>query len=197
MARTIAHDHDEKRAQILNTAANVFAAQGFDGASMTRIAAACGISKANIYHYFPSKQALLFTLLDEYLSDLRNRVLAADQPAAPPADRLKTAITVILRAYQGADDHHRVVLSSLKLLSRPEQDLLRAYQRDLVTHVSALLRAIAGPTLDDGAKLRATTMSVFGMLNWFSNWNSGAGPDAREAYATLVTTLTLSGVRGV
>ena len=45
--------------------------------------------------------------------------------------------------------------------------------------------------------LYATTMSVFGMLNWFYMWNSHAGVDAREDYARLVSELTIRGVRGV
>ena len=49
----------------------------------------------------------------------------------------------------------------------------------------------------DKAKLRAATMSVFGMLNWYYMWNSGAGTKAREDYADLVSTLALNGVRGL
>ena len=50
MARTIAKDHDQKRALILSASARLFAEEGYDRASMTQIARACGISKANIYH---------------------------------------------------------------------------------------------------------------------------------------------------
>ena len=66
MVRTIAKDHDEKRKQILKSAAKVFADQGFDRASMSLLARECGISKANIYHYYDSKDALLFDILDTY-----------------------------------------------------------------------------------------------------------------------------------
>ena len=67
MARTIAKDHDQKREQILKSAAKVFADQGFDRASMNLLAKECGISKANIYHYYDSKDALLFDLLDSLI----------------------------------------------------------------------------------------------------------------------------------
>ena len=63
MARTIAKDHDAKRAHILKTAARVFAEEGFARASMNQLARACGISKANIYHYYDSKDALHFDIL--------------------------------------------------------------------------------------------------------------------------------------
>ena len=40
-------------------------------------------------------------------------------------------------------------------------------------------------------------MSVFGMLNWHYMWNAKATPSEREAYATLVSDLTLSGLNGI
>jgi len=194
MARTIAKDHDDKRAQIMSVAASVFARDGFDRASMNQIAAACGISKANIYHYYRSKDALLFDLIDGYLSTLRDAVLEADDPSAPAKTRFRATVRNILNAYQGADDHHRVQVSGLGALPGDQQDTLRDYQRDLVRHMSGLLQQIAPEKLADKQELRATTMSVFAMLNWYFMWNSGAGPDAREAYAETVTNLTLNGI---
>lgn len=198
MARPIAKDHDEKRAQILNTAARVFAAEGFDRASMNRIAAACGISKANIYHYYAGKDALLFDLLDSYLRTLKERVCDGSDPEAPPEERLLATVRAVLRAYQGADDHHKVQIASLDALPEDKRKILRAYQRDMVDHLSGILRQIAPDRLGrDPKALRAVTMSVFGMLNWYYMWNSGAGSEAREDYAQLVTSLTLKGVHGV
>ena len=75
---------------------------------------------------------------------------------------------------------------------------MRSYQRDMVRHMSNAIRAVAPEVFSaDKGKLYSTTMSVFGMLNWFYMWNSKAGADAREHYATLVSDLTLNGVRGL
>ena len=83
MSRPIAKDHDEKRAHILKIAARVFADQGFARASMSQVAKDCGISKANIYHYYSSKDALLFDILDTYLSALRDRIIGLDLAGLP------------------------------------------------------------------------------------------------------------------
>ena len=75
---------------------------------------------------------------------------------------------------------------------------MRGYQRDMVRFLSDTIAAAAPEVLaDDKPKLRATTMSVFGMLNWYYMWNTGAGTEAREDYARLVTNLTLRGVGGL
>jgi len=197
VARPIAKDHDEKRAQILNTAARVFAAEGFDRASMNQIARACGISKANIYHYYAGKDALLFDLLDSYLRSLKDRVCVAPPPGVPAEARLLMTVRAVLQAYQGADDHHKVQISSLGALPEERQKILRAYQRDMVGHLSAILREIAPERMrEDPKTLRAATMSIFGMLNWYYMWAPGAGAKEREDYAQFVTKLTLEGLRG-
>ncbi|CAM3853456.1 TetR/AcrR family transcriptional regulator [Phaeobacter inhibens] len=198
MARTIAKDHDEKRAQILKSAAKVFAEQGFDRASMTQLARECGISKANIYHYYDSKDAVLFGVLDTYLSDLRDRVCGVDVSALSPDQRLRCIVSEILLAYQGADHEHQVQISAMGALPEPQQALLRGYQRELVQLVSDALAGVAADGIArDPAKLRAATMSVFGMLNWYYMWNSGAGPEAREDYAQMVADLTMNGIRSL
>ncbi len=61
----MARDHDEKRAALRKGAADYFAAHGYDRASMTGAAKHCGVSKALIYHYYASKEALLFDILDD------------------------------------------------------------------------------------------------------------------------------------
>lgn len=198
MARTIAKDHDEKRAQILKSAAKVFAEAGYDRASMTQLARECGISKANIYHYYDSKDAVLFGLLDTYLCELRDRVCGVEVAQLSPDDALRQVVAEILLAYQGADFEHKVQSGAMGALPEEQQKLLRAYQREMVQFLSDTLQAVAPEVFnEDPGKLRAATMSVFGMLNWYYMWNSGAGPQAREDYAELVANLTLNGVRGL
>ncbi len=197
MARTIAKDHDEKRRQILKSAAKVFAKEGFDRASMALLARECGISKANIYHYYESKDAILFDILDTYLAGLRTRICDLPLSGLTPEDRLRRVISEVLMAYQGQDHEHQVQVNGLGALPEDQQALLRRYQRDLVQFVGKVIADCAPGLRDDKAKMRAVTMSVFGMLNWYYMWNSGAGKSAREEYAGLVCDLTLNGLRGL
>ncbi|SHJ55760.1 transcriptional regulator, TetR family [Shimia gijangensis] len=196
MARTIAKDHDQKRDQILKNAAKVFATEGYDRASMSMLARECGISKANIYHYYDSKDALLFDILETYLRELRDAICGLSLDGLGPDDRLRGVVAVTLQAYQGADHEHQVQIGSMSALPEDQQKLLRGYQRDMVVFVSDIVAALDPDTFaPDSNKLRSATMSVFGMLNWYYMWNSGAGSDAREDYAELVSNLILGGVK--
>ncbi len=198
MARTIAKDHDDKRAHILKTAARIFAEMGYARASMAQVAAACGISKANIYHYYGSKDALLFDILDSYLSELRDRLAALPLDGLAPADKLHRIVETTLLAYEGMDHEHQIQTEGIPLLPEAQQQVLKGYQREMVSQMSAILSEIAQPAVaGDPARLRAATMSVYGMLNWFYMWNSGADRAARLDYAGIVARLTIGGLRAV
>ncbi|HBZ07200.1 TetR/AcrR family transcriptional regulator [Massilia sp.] len=55
---------EERMAQILDGARSCFLQRGFHAASIAEISAAAGVSTANIYQYFPSKEALIVALVD-------------------------------------------------------------------------------------------------------------------------------------
>jgi hypothetical protein len=89
-----------------------------------------------------------------------------------------------------------VQISGMTALADEQQKRLRGYQLDLVNFLSDILNELSPETFDGAKdKLRATTMSIFGMLNWYYMWNTGAEAQAREDYADLVSKLTLHGVR--
>src|SRR3954452_14977462 len=72
---------DAQRARVLTVSAEIFSRQGFRATSMNEIAAAVGLSKPTLYHYFRSKEELLVRIysevLDESLEDARRVVAEA------------------------------------------------------------------------------------------------------------------------
>jgi len=156
---------------------------------MTGAARHCGISKALIYHYHDSKEALLFDILETHLSHLVSVVEASAETG------LEELIGAILTAYEDADAEHKLQLEALGALPPEMQAPLIAAQRRLVKVMAEALRA-EQPDLD-GDRLRAVVMTVFGILNWFYIWHRpGKGLD-RGAYAALATDFVRGGLRRV
>jgi AcrR family transcriptional regulator len=85
---------DERRRQLLERAAELFARHSFAELSMARIAGEAGISKALLYHYFPSKQELFVATLREAAEDVRRRT--EPDPALPPAEALAGSLDAFL-----------------------------------------------------------------------------------------------------
>jgi AcrR family transcriptional regulator len=195
LARTLAKDHDDRRKLILDSAAEVFASSGIVGASMNEVASACGISKANIYHYYSSKNDLVFDILDTYLSELRDVICGLNMTTLSPPQQLHKLIETFLIIYEGMDNEHKIQTEGIPLLQPDQQKVLRNYQRDLVACVFDVLAQCAPETLGQNkTKCRDVTMSVFGMINWFYMWNAGASKAERKAYAKTISDLTLNGI---
>lgn len=195
MARSRAKDHDEKRGAILRQAAIVFARDGYDRASMARLAAECGVSKALLYHYYTSKEALLFDILQSHLAELVDVVEEADDPALDPHNRLERLVVALLEAYRDADDQHQVQLASLSLLPEAEQQELKSLERRLVAIFSQAIRDVEPALFEDKALLKPVTMSLFGMLNWVYMWFRDGGALSREGYGKLATRLLVGGLK--
>lgn len=198
MARTRASDFEEKQHGLLMSAAAVFAAQGMEKASMAQIASHSGVSKALLYHYYPSKDSLIFAIIHEHLVDLEASVAAEIDPTLPPEEQLRVLVGVVIEKYRGADDAHKVQLVGASALSEEQRNEIREVERQIVRHFSSVLKRIH-PELDNPERplLMPMTMSLFGMTNWVYMWFRDSGPITREDYADVATTLVLEGIKAV
>lgn len=193
MARTRANDYDKKRLGILSRSARLFAQHGFTGTSITMIADACGVSKALMYHYYDSKDDVLFDVLSDHLKHLVAVVEASANSSADPRERLTAIATALLEAYRGADAEHQVQISSLKLLPPAQQETLKEMERRLVRIVSDAIADALPAVAKKHDVLLPLTMSLFGMLNWHYLWFRDGKGMTRDAYARMATGLVLAG----
>ena len=86
---------EERRRRLLDLGAELFARHGYEELSMARIAGEAGISKALLYHYFPSKQAYFAATLEQAAEELAAAV--EPDPARPPAEQLAGSLDAYLR----------------------------------------------------------------------------------------------------
>ena len=91
---------DERRRQLLDLGAELFTRHGYEGLSMAKIAKAAGISKALLYHYFPSKQAYFAATLEQAAAELA--ATTQPDPSLQPVEQLSHS----LEAYLGWVERH-------------------------------------------------------------------------------------------
>jgi AcrR family transcriptional regulator len=87
----------ESRARLFAAAATEFAARGFAGASVDRIADAAGVNKAMLYYHFDSKAGLYSEILRDMFGAVASRVETATAPGADPADHIRAMVEAIAR----------------------------------------------------------------------------------------------------
>lgn len=198
MARTRAADFEEKQRGILDKAAQVFAEQGMEKASMSQIATVAQVSKALLYHYYPSKDALIFAIIITHLEELDAAIEEADDPTLTPELRLRKLVGTVLDAYRGADNQHKVQLNATAALSDDQKSEITAVERSIVRRFSTVLDQInPGLNTKERPLLMPVTMSLFGMMNWVYMWFKDGGRISREDYADVATTLILEGIKAV
>lgn len=165
---------------------------------MSQIASHSHVSKALLYHYYPSKDALIFAIIRTHLQDLDAAIAAADDPELAPQLRLRKLVGAVLENYRGADNEHKVQLNATTALSDEQKAEILALERGIVRRFAVVLRAI-NPELDNKERplLTPVTMSLFGMMNWVYMWFRDGGRITRDDYADVATTLILEGIKAV
>ena len=82
---------DERRRRLLELGAELFTRHAYDELSMAKIAREAGITKALLYHYFPSKEAYFLATLEEKADELPQRT--EPDPDLPPLEQLRARST--------------------------------------------------------------------------------------------------------
>ncbi len=87
-------DVDERRRQLLDASARIFTERRYDEVSMSEIAAAAGISKGLLYHYFTSKQELFRATIEDGARDIAVRIQPDE--SLPPSRRVPASLDAYL-----------------------------------------------------------------------------------------------------
>ena len=193
MARPISASHDLRRDEILNVAAACFAQRSYPATSMNDIAAACGTSKARLYHYFPSKESLLAESLDRYVRRLHEVVEGVRALGLAPRDELAGLVRALLVEYRDSRERHVALLNDVKFLTPELREPILARQRAVVAALADTIERVA-PGRFAPAERTPATMALFGMINFTFAWLRPDGPMSYERYAELVIDLWERGV---
>ena len=193
MARPQSPDYDKRRDAILRAAARLYARRGFNGASIADLAKACRSSKSLIYHYFGSKEDILYQVMAAHLDDLVAAATEATRGGSPEA-KLRTLTHAFMRLYVGARDDHKVLLNELDNLPPEARSEVIAKQRRIIAMVEELVREIRPET---GPLALPLAMLFFGMINWTHTWFRAEGRVSADSLADMAVALMLRGIGGV
>jgi AcrR family transcriptional regulator len=150
-------DVDARREQLVELGERLFTSHAYRDLSMARIAREAGISKALLYHYFPSKQAYFEATLRGAAEELRART--EPDPDLPPAQQLERSLDV----YLGWIEEHMDAYAKL-LRTAGEVQEVRAIVEEVRAHTAE--RILAGVVPAGEAVPPAARAAVRGWL-WF------------------------------
>lgn len=135
----ISRKREVTRGRIVQAALDVFSAQGFEATTMDSVAEKLGMTGPSIYHYFRTKDALLFACIQTTLARLREALQAAVASAPDPVQ----AIHALMRAQASFELEVAAVAPLVNsqlygpayltsVLDDERREALRTLQRDIV-----------------------------------------------------------------
>jgi AcrR family transcriptional regulator len=185
---------DARRQEIASKAAELFDAKGYHSASMENIAAAVGVRKPTLYHYFPSKDHILYAIHDEFIDLLigrQERRLAAAMPADQVLREIMGDILELMETHRG---HVRVFFEHHRELTGEPYE--RIAEKRL--HYEEMVRAVIAQGAEEGTLRHVdpdlATLALAGMCNWTYQWYRPDGPLASRDVAYVFWDFLLNGL---
>ncbi len=154
--------------EILRKATHAFAERGFHGTGMRDLAEEVGLSPASLYHYVPSKEELLYRILDGAMRALLQEVRAQSDLAPSAEERFRRIVRVHLSFVAGRPQEVRLLTREYDSLTGSRRSEVRSLMLEYLGTVSLALEALR-PSLGPRA-LRASAFALIGMLTWVHHW---------------------------
>ncbi|MEO8298316.1 MAG: TetR/AcrR family transcriptional regulator [Burkholderiales bacterium] len=173
MSRVRADDYEDKMQAILDAAAALFAKTGYPSAKMQDIATACGATKSMLYHYFPTKDDLLFAMLDQHLQSVLKAVEQVMGERGTAVQRLSSFVLAYAQKSAQSRRRHIIAMNDVKYLPADRQAPLLAMEVKIIDLVAALLHEVHPGLSKDF--YTPYTMMLIGMLNWTDTWYRPGG----------------------
>lgn len=189
----------QRRALIIAAASELFAAQGYDGASMRAIAKAAGVTTPMLYRHFASKAALYTALLNEHARALLDHWANPD-PSASRQERFSEAVEGFFSWIEENEQAWRMLF-----LDSPKDEGVAAAQREIQDRAGAAAAALFAQvsSFDVSAPLDKARLDEFfaeavkTAVNGIAVWWGQNSDVSREALVALTSDVLWRGLERV
>lgn len=186
----------ERRRELLGTAAEVFAAQGYNATTVRKIADAAGMLAGSLYYHFDSKESMVDEILSAFLNELwqgYDTVLAA---GLGPRETIEALVTESFREI----DRHRAAVAiyqkeSRHLSAQPRFHYLSDSQRKFEeAWLGTLERGVADGVFRADLDIRLTYRFVRDTVWVAASWYRPGGQHSPEEIARQYLSMVLDGI---
>lgn len=196
MARPRSKHFPEIKRTILRQAAEVFATIGYATSTIGDLTDATELSRGALYHYFPSKEAVLYEIISDQLTGFLKILNEAMQSTNVPVEKLRMVTAAIVECNVNSRNEQVVVLNEINQLSDDDRECLKGLERQIFHKIADLI-----VLLDTDGRVTAVNKSVYammylGIVNYTFAWYRPTGVVKPAEYAELATTLFLRGLQG-
>lgn len=185
---------DERRAQLLAAALEVFTAAGYHSAAMDEIADRANVSKPVLYQHFPSKLDLYLAVLDIHIDSLIFEIQKAVASTTDNAGRVNATVNAYFDFINREGEAFRLLFESDMNVEPQVRERLARMTYDCAAAFSAVI------TLDTGLPKEYSMMLAVGIIGNVQSaarhWLERDGKINRDDAVQLVAGLIWRGIGG-
>jgi TetR/AcrR family transcriptional regulator, cholesterol catabolism regulator len=191
----IPRDSQAKLQHILLHSAQIFAEQGFEGASIRDISRATGVSLSGLYYYFESKQQLLYLIQNTSFTYILARLQSRLDHVYGPEARLRILVQNHIEYFLSHPNEMKVLAHEEEALDPPYSAEVAAIKKRYYALARDIFDGLAADGLTNGLNPRVAVLSLFGMMNWVYKWHNPKIDPSAEELTDAIVGLFLHGVR--
>jgi AcrR family transcriptional regulator len=194
MAALASPQLSERVKQIVDRAARLFDRRGYYDVSMDEIATAAGIKKPTLYHYFRSKDEILYLIHQEFMDLVISRYEARQELSLTDAERLQEVMADVLGLMHTHRGHVRVFFEHFRELPRSYKEKIQSKRDYYEAAVEGLIRSGVESSEYRPVDTRLTALALFGMCNWAYQWYERDGSMTTREIASFFWDILLQGI---
>ena len=184
----------QKTEEIYQVIARLFAYRGYHSTSMREIARELGMNQSSLYHYFASKQDILFTLMNDAMDDVLAILEEISSTDLLPEDRLNRVLSFYTQYYAGDQERLILLINEMNSLNEEYRSILVRKQRRYVQLIKSILEELAAQGKIKQIDPAIATFAFFGMVHYTIKWYHKDGPVSLEQLANAFVEIFTKGV---
>lgn len=185
----------QRRTEVVDRAARVFAARGFHGTSIEDLVDATGLQRGGLYHYMDGKLDLLIAIHERFIDPLLANAREVSERDEPADVQLRELARVLMGDIADYHDQVTVFLHEWRAIeSDPAWKDIRRARREFEQIVSDVLERGRDEGLFEFEDLRLTLLGFLGMINYSYQWFNPKGRVSPATIADHFADIFLSGI---
>ncbi len=184
---------ERQLSKILTHAIDVFCEKGYEGASMRDLSRTSGMSLAGLYHYFESKEKLLYLIQKHTFTTIVERLHQRLKGVNNPEQGIRIFILNHLEYFLAHQKAMKVLSHEDEALTKDYAEEIAALKREYYHTCLELLKSYKSEKQLEFSP-RIAVLSLFGMMNWIYTWYNPRVDAYAEGLARQMSELFLGGI---
>ena len=187
----------QRKAEIADVAAHLFAERGYHATSIQDLSDATGLQRGALYHYIETKRDLLYSIHERFIDPLLAEAREIEARQEPPDVAIKALAHALMSTISTYHDQVTVFLHEWNAIAdEPEWEEVRNSRREFEQIIQRVVERGMAEGVFEVVDVRLATLAFVGMINYSYQWFRPGGRASASRVADIFSAIFLNGVTG-